>query len=52
MKTKEIKRIEGEKRNAIWQALTPKQQLNSLTLRNERAARQRAKLVKKINENI
>lgn len=51
MKDKAMKRAEGEKRNAAWQALTPQAQLAELDRRfgvGKGAGKQRAKLAKRM----
>jgi hypothetical protein len=48
MKPKDQKRAEGEERNTKWQALTPEQQLKDLDLRPGDCAKQRAKILKRL----
>lgn len=42
------RRQEGEERNAVWQALSPLEQLKELDRRGVKATRQRHKLAAKI----
>lgn len=47
-----MRREAAEKRNALWAAKPPKEQLADLDRRGLRAKKQRAKLLKKINRPL
>ena len=49
MKPKSVKRVEAEERNKKWSSLSPQQQLVVLNNNKLTAAKQRAKIERKIN---
>ena len=51
MKSKYLKRIEAEERNAAWQSFTPQQQLDMLDKAGLVAKKQREKIAKKIKKD-
>lgn len=50
MKPKDQRRAEGEARNEKWQALSPQKQLEHLDSAGYRAAKQRAQILKRLEE--
>lgn len=51
MKSKELKRLEAETRNAHWASLSPTEQLAHLDRHNLRAVKQRAKIARQLSKD-